>query len=259
MKTILTLSFWLTVILSVPTGIASAQDSTRVPDVNADANASVDATVHADVHAGTDEQSKQQPQPPGQTNKHQQKGATKWTLQPSDETPSTRFKPIQSTTKPTLTPDTERSDSNALFNPLTRVETPPEGESARGEKQSQGVSSGRASQPLGSKPQPDAQSAAHQKLLDSLNDNVPPPSSKTWTSSVNAYPHKSTGPGATSATATPRKKPETTSQQPSQSGLSKPGDSKPGSLNSNSQKRKSLDSKLHDKPGSALDSRSSPN
>ena len=71
MKTIFTSSIWLALILSVPTRVALAQDSSRVPDVSADANASVDATVHADVHAGTDEQSKQQSQPPGQLNKRQ--------------------------------------------------------------------------------------------------------------------------------------------------------------------------------------------
>jgi len=255
MKTIFTLSFWLAVILSVPTGVALAQDSTRVPDVNADANASVDATTHAEVHAGTDDQSKQQPQPLGQTNKHQQKGATKWTLQPSDQPSSTRFQTAQPT-KPTL--ETDRSDSKALFNPLTRTETPPNDDAAPGKNQSQGVSSTRANQPLGSKPQPDTQAAARQKLLDSLNNNAPPPSSKTWNSPVNAFPHKTTGP-TTSATATTRKKPKTTTQTSLQNSLSKPGDSKSGSLNSNSQKRKSLDPTLHDKPSSALDSRSSPN
>jgi hypothetical protein len=258
MRTIFASSFWLALILSVPTGVALAQDSTRVPDVSADANASVDATAHAEVHAGTDERTNQQPQPAGQTKKSQQKSATKWTLQPSDQVPATRFQPMQSTTKPTPTPDPERTDSKALFNPLTRSEAPPDDEAAPGKHQWQGVSSTRANQPLGSKPQPDTQAAARQKLLDSLNNNAPPPSSKTWNSPVNASTHKTTGP-TTSATATQRKKPQTTSQPPLQNSLSKPGDSKSSSLKSTQQKRKPLDSTLRDKPGSALDSRSSPN
>jgi hypothetical protein len=257
MKTIFTSSIWLALILSVPTRVALAQDSSRVPDVSADANASVDATVHADVHAGTDEQSKQQSQTPGQLNKRQQKSATKWGLQPSDQPPSTRFQTMQST-KPTS--DTQRTDSKALFNPLTSVETPPDDEAANEKKPSpsEGVSSARANQPLGSKPKPETQSAARLKLLDSLNTNAGAPSSKTWNSSVNANPHKYTGSAGTSATAT-RKKPQTTSQPPLQNSLSKPGDSKSNSLKSTQQKRKPLDSTLHDKPGSALDSRSSPN
>jgi hypothetical protein len=258
MKTIFVSSVWLALILSVPTGVALAQDSSRVPDVSADANASVDATAHAEVHAGTDEQTNQQPQPAGQTKKSQQKSATKWTIQPSDQVPATRFQPMQSTTKPTPTPDAERTDSKALFNPLTRTETPPDEEAAGGKNQSQGVSSAKASQPLGSKPQPETQSAARLKMLESLNNNVPAPSSKTWNSPVNASIRKTTGP-TTSATATPRKKPQTTSPPPLQNSLSKPGDSKSNSLKSNQQKRKPLDSTLHDKPGSALDSRSSPN
>jgi hypothetical protein len=252
MKTIFASSFLLAFILSVPTGVALAQDSTRVPEVSADANASVDATAHAEVHAGTDEQSTQQPpQTPGQTNKRQQKGATKWTLQPSDQPPATRFQPAQST-KPT--PDTQRTDSKALFNPLTRDEAPPEEESANGKKPSERVSSAQANQPLGSKPQPEAQSAARMKMLDSLNSNVAGPSTKTWNSPVNAYSHKTNDPSATSAAATSRKKPKATAQPPLQNSLSKPSDSK-----SNQQKRKPLDSTLNDKPGSALDSRSSPN
>jgi hypothetical protein len=250
MKTIFASSFCLALIFSVPTGAALAQDSPRVPDVSADANASVDATVHAEVHVGTDEQSNQHPQAPGQTNKRQQKGAIKWTLQPSDQPSSTRFQTAQPT-KPTL--ETDRSDSKALFNPLTMAETPPNDDAAPGKNQSQGVSPTQANKPLGSKPQPDTPSAARLKLLDSLNTNAAAPSSKTWNSPVNAS-HKSTGLGATSATATPRKKPKTTAQPPLQSSLSKPGDSK-----SSQQKRKPLDSTLQDKPGSALNSRSSPN
>jgi hypothetical protein len=253
MKTILTLSFWVTVILSVPTGIASAQDSTRVPEVSADANASVDATVHADVHAGTDEQSKQQPQPAGQANKRQQKGTIKWALQPSDQPPSTRFQTTPAT-KPAL--ETDRSDSKALFNPLTRTEAPPEEESANGKKPSVGVPSAQANKPPGSKPQPDTPSAARLKLLESLNTNAAAPSSKTWNSSVNASSHKSTGTSATSATVTTRKKPKADAHPPLQNSLSNSSNAKSGSLKSNSEKRKSLDPTLHDKPGSAL---SSPN
>jgi len=115
MKNIFASSFWLALIFSVPTGVALAQDSPRVPDVSADANASVDATAHAEVHAGTDDPSKQQPQPLGQTNKRQQKGAIKWTLQPSDQLPSTRFQTAQPA-KPTL--ETDRSDSRRYLIPL---------------------------------------------------------------------------------------------------------------------------------------------
>jgi len=256
MKTIFASSFWLALIFSVPTGVALAQDSPRVPDVSADANASVDATAHAGMHAGTDDQSKQQPQPLGQTNKHQQKGATKWTLQPSDQPSSTRFQTAQPT-KPTL--ETDRSDSKALFNPLTRTETPPNDDAAPGKIQTQGVSPTQANKPLGSKPQPDTPSAARLKLLDSLNTNAAAPSPKTWNSSVDANPHKYSGSAATSATATTRKKPQTTSRPPLQDSLSKPGDSKSSSVRSSQQKRKPLDSTLQDKPGSALNSRSSPN
>ncbi len=255
MKTIFTLSFWLAVIFSVPTGVALAQDSTRVPDVNADANASVDATAHAEVHAGTDDQSKQQPQPLGQTNKHQQKGATKWTLQPSDQPSSTRFQTAQPT-KPTL--ETDRSDSKALFNPLTRTETPPNDDAAPGKNQSQGVSSTRANQPLGSKPQPDTQAAARQKLLDSLNNNAPPPSSKSWNSPVNAF--------LTRRRDQPRRQPprhgrslrQLLSRRYKTVFLSQATRNRVLSI----QIRKSanlLDPTLRDKPGSALDSRSSPN
>jgi hypothetical protein len=258
MKKILALSFWLALMTCVPTGVALAQDSTRVPEVSADPNASVDATAHAEVHAGTDEQSNQQPQTPRQTNNRQPKGATKWTFQPSDQPPSTRFQPAQPA-KPNPAGQTERNDSMTLFNPLTRSETPPDEEPTADKNQSQKISPAGTNQPHGNKQPPDTQSAARLKLLDSLNNNVPPPTSKTWNSPVNSYAHKSTSSTATSPAAISRKKPKPTAQPPLQDSLSRPSDSKSSSLKSNPQKRKPLDPTLHDKLGSSRDSQSSPN
>jgi hypothetical protein len=257
MKTVFTSLFWLAFISCVPTGVALAQDSARVPEVSADPNAAVNATAHAEVHAGTDEQhSNQQPQLPRQTSNRQQKGATKWIFQPSDQASTARFQPMQSTKS---TPETEHSDPKALFNPLTRSETPPDEKPTPDKNRSGKVSPAGINQPPGKKQPPDSQSAAHLKLLDSLNNNVPPPTSKTWNSPVNSFAHKSTSPTATSSTATSRKKPKPTAQPPLQDSLSRPSDSKSSSLKSNPQKRKPLDSTLHDKLGSARDSRSSPN
>ena len=256
MKTIFTSLLWLAFISCVPTGVALAQDSARVPEVSADPNASVDATAHAEVHAGTDEHSNQQPQPPRQSNNRQQKGATKWSLQQSDQASATRFQPMQSIKS---TPETEHSDPKALFNPLTRSENPPDEQPAREKNQSEGVSSARTNQPQGNKPQPDSQSAARMKLLDSLDNNAPAPSSKTWNSSVSPYARKSTSPTAALQAAASRKKPKATTQPPLQNSLSNPAGSKSSSLKSNQQKRKPLDPNLHDKLGSARDSQSSPN
>jgi hypothetical protein len=258
MKKIIALSFWLVLMSCVPTGVALAQDSTRVPEVSADPNASVDATAHAEVHAGTDEQSNQQPQTPRQTNNRQPKGATKWTFQPSDQPPSTRFQPAQSA-KPNPAGQTERNDSMTLFNPLTRSETPPSQEATPDKNQSQKTSPAGINQPYGNKQPLDTQSASRLKLVDSLNDNVPPPTSKAWNSPVNSYAHKSTSPTAMSPAATSRKKPKQTAQPPIQDSLSRPYESKSSSLKSNSPKRKLLDPALHDKLGSARRSQSSPN
>ena len=74
-----------------------------------------------------------------------------------------------------------------LFNPLTRSETPADEEATPDKNQSQKISPAGTNQLHGNKQPSDTQSAARLKLLDSLNNNVPPPTSKTWNSPVNSY------------------------------------------------------------------------
>jgi hypothetical protein len=109
-------------ILALSSGVARAQDTTRVPNTNPDASSAVDASVHA----GVDEQSALQSQPSRQSKKSRQTTYSHWAFESvnrsANQPSAARFQHEQA---PSALAQPEKGENpSTLFNPLSRSETP---------------------------------------------------------------------------------------------------------------------------------------